>query len=83
MENNNEMHYDNTAEFMTFIVSIFLYKITLFVHFPILQIHDNSLATELLTDTIRLVFTVAAAGVGYLLVHWIKKNITHEIKGKK
>lgn len=51
-------------------------------HFQFLQIPSNPIASELLIDSIRLVFTVLAAGIGYLVVHWIKKNITHEVKSK-
>lgn len=81
MENNNGMH-SHFDEVTGAITGVLVYLLTHLCNFPLLQIHAHPIASELITDSIRLIFTVAAAGIGYLVVHWIKTNITHEVKRK-
>jgi hypothetical protein len=66
------------------IVGISTYILTHLFNFQRLQIPMHPITSEILIDCIRLVFTVSAAGIGYLVVHWLKKNVTHEeIKTQK
>ena len=74
-------HLDESAGAIT---GVTVWIITHIWSFPMLQIHDNPIASELLISSIRLIFGVATAVICYLAIHWIKKNVTHEeIKSNK
>ena len=60
------------------IVGISTYILTHLCNFQRLQIPMHPITSEIVIDCIRLLFTVAAAGIGYLVVHWLKRNVTHE-----
>ena len=74
-------HFDESPGAIT---GVAVWIITHIWTFPMLQIHDNPIASELLISSIRLIFGVATAVICYLAIHWIKKNVTHEeIKSNK
>ena len=73
-------HFDEVTGAIT---GITVYMLTHLCNFKLIFIPQYPILSEVLIDSIRLVFTVAAAGIGYLVVHWLKKNITHEIKNEK
>lgn len=81
MENNNGMH-SHLDEVTGAIFGVFVYLLSYACKFPMLQIHAHPITSEIIIDSIRLFFSVSAAGIGYLLIHWLKKNVTHEIKDK-
>ncbi len=81
MENRMNNHLDESAGAIT---GVTVWIITHIWSFPMLQIHDNPIASELLISSIRLIFGVATAVICYSAIHWIKKNVTHEeIKSSK
>lgn len=75
--------YSHIDEVTGAITGVLAFLLTHLCNFHLLQIKQYPILSELLIDSIRLCFTVAAAGIGYLVVHWIKTNITHEISKKK
>ena len=68
-------HLDESAGAIT---GVAVWIITHIWSFPMLQIQNNPITSELLISSIRLIFGVATAVICYLAIHWIKKNITHE-----
>ena len=81
MNNNNGMH-SHFDEVTGSIIVVIVYLLTYICKFPMLQINAHPISSEIIIDTIRLFFSVSTAGIGYLLIHWLKKNVTHEIKEK-
>lgn len=75
MEYRMNNHLDESAGA---VVGITTYILTHLFNFQSLQIPMHPITSEILIDCIRLFFTVSAAGIGYLVVHWLKKNVTHE-----
>ncbi len=65
------------------ITGVTIWVITHIWSFHTLQIQGYPVASELIISSIRLVFGVATAVIAYIFIHWIKVNITHEIKNKK
>lgn len=76
MENKMNNHFDESAGAITGVV---VWIITHIWSFPMLQIQNSPIVSELLISSIRLVFGVATAVICYLIIHWIKQNITKEI----
>jgi len=81
MNDRMNSHFDEVTGGIT---GITVYIMTHFCDFSMLQIHAHPIASEVIIDAIRLLFTVAAAGIGYLVVHWLKRNVTgEEVKTQK
>lgn len=80
MENRMSNHFDESAGAIT---GVFVWVITRIWSFPMLQVPTHPVASELLISSIRLIFGVATAVICYLVIHWIKMNITHEVSKKK
>lgn len=80
MENRMSNHFDESAGAIT---GVFVWVITRIWSFPMLQVPTHPVASELLISSIRLIFGVATAVICYLVIHWIKMNITHEVNKKK
>ena len=75
MNTRMDNHFDQSLGAIT---GVGVWIVTHIWSFPMLQIHNNPIASELLISSIRLIFGVATAVICYLAIHWIKKNITHE-----
>lgn len=81
MNTRMDNHFDQSLGAIT---GVGVWIVTHIWSFPMLQIHNNPIASEMLISSIRLVFGVATAIICYLSIHWIKKNVTHEeIKSSK
>lgn len=78
-----EMHTSSVPELFAVLFTVVLYKFSFFINIPMLQIHGSPILSELMIDSIRLIFTVMAAGLGYLFVHYLKVKITKEVKPKR
>ena len=73
-------HFDEITGAIT---GITVWVITHIWSFPMLQVPQHPIASELMISSIRLIFGVATAVIAYLAIHWCKQNITHEVKTKK
>ena len=80
IENNMEDQFSGIVGSVT---GVFAWIFTHIWNFGFLQIPSHPITSEFIISGIRFLFGVATAVVAYLAIHWIKKNITHEIKGKK
>lgn len=80
MENRMSNHFDEATGAVTGVV---VWVITHIWSFPMLQVPSHPIASELIISSIRLIFGVATAVIAYLIIHWLKKNVTHEIKERK
>lgn len=80
MKLNMHNNLDESAGAAT---GVAVWVITHIWSFPMLQVPQHPIASEILISCIRMMFGIATAVAAYLIIHWLKKNVTHEVSSTK